>query len=261
MTGRAPARLRGGVAKETALPRWFVVLAVALLLTSGDVARAGTPGVNLSWSGCALDAASGQRCFTCDGKAGAPFVIQGTFRPLSSIPDFAATSTLVDVEFDQGTTQIPDFWKMATGDCDAQAITMRDPTTTDACALPNIFSPGSTGGGVSVSYPTAYRLRFRFDWAVADTASPPIVSGKLYPAFAGVIDADLGVASGCAGCAVSASLQILQVEVFGYGAGEHETITVQDQRNGVLWQAATGIPCTSVPTRTTTWGAVKALYR
>jgi len=244
------------------LSRWSAVLVAALVVIGGGRAHAGTPGVNLSWSGCAVDVASAQRCFTCDGKAGAPFVLQGTFRPANSIPDFAATSTIVDVQFDQGGSQIPDFWKMAPGDCDAQAISMVDPVTTGGCALPNIFTPGATGGGVGVSYPTAYRLRFRFDWAVSDAASQPLTAGQLYPAFAAPIDADLGVANGCAGCATSASIQIVQIEVFGYASGEHETIAAQDQRSNVLWQAApTGPPCTTTPVRNTTWGAVKALYR
>jgi len=238
-----------------------IALVSLVIVSCCGTARAGTPGVDLSWSGCAVDTASGQRCFTCDGKAGAPFVLQGSFRPANGIADFASVSSIVDVQFDQGASQIPDFWRMAVGDCDAQAIVVRDPVTTGGCALPNIFAPGASGGGVAVSYPSAFRVRFRIDWATSDTLSVPLSAGQLYPAFALALDADLGVSAGCAGCSTAASIQIQEIEVFGFGTGENESIFAADQRNGVLWQAAPGTPCKTVSTRTSTWGAVKALYR
>jgi hypothetical protein len=241
--------------------RRIAVLTALVIASCCGMARAGTPGINLSWSGCALDTASSQRCYTCDGKAGALFVLQGSFRPANAVGDFASTSSIVDVQFDQGATVIPDFWRMGVADCDAQAVAIGDPVTTGGCALPNIFTPGSAGGGVAVSYPTAYRVRFRIDWATTGTTLVRLTAGQLYPAFALAIDADHGVASGCAGCAISASIQIQEIEVFWFTSGENESIFVADQRNWVLWQAAPGAPCRTVATRPTTWGAVKALYR
>lgn len=236
----------------------LVVISVAI--SFAETGRAGTRGFNLSWNGCATNFASLQRCYACDGQAGVSFVFQGSFRPVHSIPDFAGTSSIVDITSESAT--LPDFWKIATGDCAAAAFSARNPVVGGGCATPSLFASGNVGGGYSVEYRSPGRVRLRVDWAVASPAPPPLVAGQLYPAFAIMMDADAAVMAGCQGCATGALIELNSIEVFGFGVTEDELINVSDVRNFVVWQEYPFYsPCTVTSTRSTSWGAIKSMYR
>ena len=231
-----------------------VLLVLAVFPANGWT---GTPGINLSWNSCATDVASSQRCYTCTGTAGAPFVFQGSFRPALTMGFGSCTATL-DITFmdASGTaTAMPDFWSMNTGNCAAPHFHAVDPDTTGGCEEPSIYV-GLTSGGYVVSYSTG-RLRMYVNWAT-DVTPPPLVAGRLYPAFAMSMDADGGIAAGCAGCATGAMIVLKEIDVYGFGA---EYITTPDQRNWIQWQGTSSYPCSITPTRNATWGAIKSMYR
>jgi hypothetical protein len=237
-----------------------VPIAVLLVLAAYPAKGwAGTPGINLSWNSCATDMASSQRCYACDGHAGAPFVFQGSFRPDVPLVNFTSCTATLDITFmdASGTAeQMPDFWNMNTGGCAVSRFYAVDPDTIGGCAESSIYI-GPTQGSYVVSYATG-RLRMYVNW-IGDVVPPPLVAGRLYPAFAMTMDGDGGVTAGCAGCATAALIVLKEIDV--NGISEVEYITATDQRNWVRWQGTSSAPCSVVPTRNATWGAIKAMYR
>lgn len=239
----------------------LLVLTAALVAFGATAAFAAAPGMNLSWANCATTAASGAKSYACDGALGSVISFQGTFRPATAINDFAGCSSVLDIGF-AGPTG--DYWKTNSGECNAGAFTIGNPSATAPCVTTNIFDPNFSGGGFAITYPQANRVRMRIDWATGAPVPPSVAAGSLYPAFKITMDPDAGVNAGCAGCGDPGCLVLNSVEVFGFAAGEDYLITAQDVRQYVTWQggAIGGAGCpAATPTSSKTWGSVKALYR
>ncbi len=231
------------------------------------VSPASAAGVfRLSWNGCADDRASLQRCYDCDGKAGAPFVFQGSFRPANSIPDFAGCSIEVQITFQDaggGVVPVPDLWKVGAGSCAGGTLTAVNPTTDGGCSTPSVYGANPSGGW-AVYYPFGYsagEMLIRVDWTTGPTPGGALVAGQLYPGFAVAMDVDAAIAAGCAGCSTRATLQLQKIEVYGFTLGEDEVITTPETRDWILWQDSSAYPCLSTPARAPSWGAIKAMYR
>lgn len=242
----------------------LLLLTAALVAFGATLAFAAAPGVNLNVAGnCSTLAAGANKTVACDGSVTiGPVGIQGTFRPSVAVPDFAGTSSVLDIGFG---VAVPDYWKMQAGECNAGAgIGTVNPGATAPCVTTNIFDGAYSGGGYAQSYPTASRIRFRVDWATGAPVPPSLTVGLLYPAFKMQFDPDNGVNVGCAGCDVPACLVLNQVEVFGFATGEDYVITTQDVKQFITWQggAVGGQGCPAeTPAQNKTWGSVKALYR
>jgi hypothetical protein len=235
------------------------LISLALLLTA-STSFAGTPGIDLSWSGCDTSPSSTDRVYACDGLSGTTFSLQGSFRLDHDLPDFAGAASVVDCAWDGA---IPDYWKTGSGQCNSGAILPVRPLNT-GCSGSNLFDPCCSYSSNGANELALNRLRFRIETATGPPTLPSVVTGALYGAFRMQLDPDQGVMVGCAGCAAPACFVLKDIEVFGFGAGEDYLITVPDQRLYVTWQggalAAGGCPG-ATPARNTTWGTVKALYR
>lgn len=240
----------------------LLLLTAALVAFGASAALAGTPGINLSWANCVTSTAtSAAKTYACDGALGTVISFQGTFRSAQAIPDFAGVSSVVDVGFGAA---VPDYWKTLSGECNAGAMTIGNPSATAPCFTTNIFDPNFSGGGFALDYIGSNRFRLRIDWATGAPTPPAIVAGNLYPAFKITFDPDAGVNAGCTGCDQPACLVLNSVEEFGFVQSEDYIITAQDVRQYVTWQGGaiggTGCPA-ATPTQSKTWGSVKALYR
>jgi hypothetical protein len=256
-----PPSYCASIMEDRFMNRMFALACLALLAVASS-AQAATPGVNLSWSNCATTAASGDKTYACDGLLGNSISVQGSFRPAVSISDFAGVASVVDIGW---AGAVPDYWKVDSGQCNANALTVANPTATAPCVTTNIFESTFSGGGFSVTYlGSGNRMRLRIDWATGAPVPPSITAGNLYPAFKLTIDPDQGVNNACAGCATPACMVFQSCEVFGLTQGEDEFFETADVRQSVTWQggAIGGAGCPAdVPTQNRTWGQIKSMYR
>lgn len=245
------------------MKRLAIPVCVLLLLAAAGQARAGTPGMNLSWDKCSTTASSGQRSYACDGALGTALSLQGTFRNAVGIPDFVGCSSVIDILFDSPT--VPDYWRMLATECNRGALTISNPSSTPPCVTPGVFDPNFSGGGFVVQYPAPNRIRINADWATGPPIPPSITAGLLYPAVNLSLASGADVVNACAGCAAPACIMLESIEVFGFGPGEDYMITSQDIRQWVAWQGGSiggaGCPPMVDPIRRGSWGSIKSLYR
>jgi hypothetical protein len=236
-------------------------LIVALMAAMATAARAGTPGVNLSWDDCSTSPASANQDYACDGKLGSRVSLQGTFRNAYDVGNlYGLESTLMIV----WPESVPDFWAVGPGGCDLNAFGLAHTSATPPCGTPSIFD-STLYGGYSVDYPTPNRLLLRIDTSPNPYPNwPSLTAAELYPAFKVSFDVDAGIAHACLGCDVPACIVLQSVEVFGLYPTQDYLIVDPDTRNWCTWQggAVAGAGCPgSTPVQNRTWGAVKALYR
>lgn len=241
--------------------RWLAIAVAGLGLIARG-ALAATPGVNLSWANCQTTPASAARSYACDGALGYVVSFEGSFRASRSVPDFVGCSSVLDIAFASST---PDYWKTNSGECNAGALTIVNPSSTPPCVSTNVFDPSSSGGGFLVTYPEPDHVRIRVDWATGAPTPPSVTAGQLYPAFKLSFDPDAGAVH-CGDCAAPGCVVLVSVEVFGFGDNEDERITTPDVRAYVTWRAdalgsANGNACgASQTSQNRTWGALKTRY-
>jgi len=239
------------------MKKLFAVALVATLVGAASTAFANNGAMDLSWNKCDVTAASTNKVYDCLGVSGNPVTMTGSFVMPFALNDFAGVSAVVDVQF-AGPT--PDYWKTLSGECDAGAITIANPSTAAPCG-PSLFDPNFSGGGITLTYPTTSRIRLRIDWATGAPTPPSTAANVRYAGFAVSLDPDQGVNAGCAGCAQPGCIALESIEVFGFAAGEDYFIDTPDARNYVTWQGGQpGCPAVT-PTQNKTLGSVKALYR
>ena len=222
------------------------------LLLAASTSFAGTPGFNLSWSGCDTSPASTDRSYVCDGQRGSPVLLQASFRTDRAFPDFAGVSAVIDCVWNSA---VPDYWRFDSGGCDYGMVGRINPSALPPCTSPSLFDPTESAGDAILSVVAPNVMRIRVD---SVTGVPKaMTAGALYGGFRLSIEVDQGALNGCAGCAEPAVFTLRTFEVFGFGSGEDYVFTdVPDVRAYVTWQAQG-----PTPARNVTWGAVKALYR
>lgn len=225
---------------------------------TGTPLEPGVMGVNLGWSSCATTAATASRLFACDDN-GAAFTLVGSFRTDYDIADFVGISALVDVGTAGGT--MPDWFAIGSGGCREGALSPVDVAQVAGCLNP--YAPAHQGGGYVVQ-PGASpsQQRIWIDW-VRDLPAP-VARDTRYAAFvlslrtAGAFDDGGGM---CAGCGTPACFVLASVELYGLARGLERIIQSPDARNWAAWQSGTGDCPAPTPSRQSSWGAVKALYR
>jgi hypothetical protein len=238
---------------EETVKTFSPLISLALLLAASP-SFAGTPGFNLSWSGCDTSPASTDRSYACDGRLGSPVVLEVSFRSDRTFPDFAEVEARID--FAWNTLSVPDFWRFDQTGCNHAMVSLLGPSTSSPCASPGLFDPDYSAGQMFLEFPTANRTRLVVEYATGAPAPRTMVAGALYGAFRLSIDVDQGVLSGCAGCERATVITLGSLALWGYAASEYCLITVPDANDTVTWQAQG-----PTPARNATWGAVKALYR
>jgi len=235
-----------------------LLLITAALAICASSAFAATPGVNLIWGKCSTLAAGGQNFANpCDGLGGGLKVLQGDFRAANAINDFAACDGVIDIGF---STNTPDFWKLASGGCNAGAMATTTPGIV-AVVCPTSLYDASTFGSLVYENPTPSRLRVRVT-QVNGGAPSAVIAGQMYPGVALSMDMDAGAA--CAGCADPACLVLNNITVSGFITTEVESISATDVRNFTTYNggAVGGAGCpAATPSHNSTWGQVKSLYR
>ncbi len=242
---------------------WRILSLIVTGLAIATAARA--DDADLAWNRCAgLLGASASESFACNDN-GLTLLIAPTVTTIYDTPNVVGAQVDVDVISDAAT--LPDWWRFGAGECrDGSAsflATMAGVGDATTCKRP--WATSGVGTQATFTTPIGSQLnRLRIRGSVAQTTPVTLVGGQRY--LVGVIqiatdrsyDDGLGGAV-CAGCSSGACLALQTVRLF---LGDGSTVVTVSPTNNFLitYNQAAGTPCV-VPTRPSTWGAIKAMYR
>ena len=226
--------------------RWPLV-ALSIILAGPAMAA----GVNIAWDGCLGDPeAASLKTFACDRNTGVD-VLYVSFVPGVSL----AGATIVEIALDLRTRSgrsLPSWWDAAgSGACRrAQFGASLQPTSTATCAGWNP-APDFVTSRFNFGYPTPDAARL----VVTTHASLSVVAGVHYLGcrFALQHVATTGP-SACAGCAEPVDITVSAVRLANLTV--EQVLTTPQSKSVAFWQEDR-----PVPTRLTSWGALKSLYR
>ncbi len=245
------------------MKRTLLSLVVVALLATSSVAHAA--GVNLSWDDCGV-AGTENKTFACDVNSGPAMALVASFRPPEG--NEVITGMEVVIDFGSATNELPNWWQFfTTGACRRTSLT----ASADFANYPYFtcrdFWGAQAVGGITnylmpyANAPCRSRLLLVFAWP--ETYWTSLDPQYEHYAFRLAIARDKTVGSGsCAGCLVPVAIVVNDLKLTQpYGFGDYRLQSPID-RNWVSWQGATPWQsCLWVPTRNTTWGAIKGQYR
>jgi hypothetical protein len=231
-------------------------VASLILLCFAQEARA---QIQIAWTDCLEDGGARDRTFACSSDAGANRLVVSYIMP-SSLTGFVAVDAAIDLWAND--RSMPAWWDLRnTGACRQTAASIGIdgsslPNYSGACA--DTWGFGASATGLFTGYARGYGGDpggARAVFAIARSLSDPIdlVSGQHYFAFSWTID-NMNTSS-CAGCSEPVVIYCIQL-VLSSPTGSVVLYPAYYDGGWVGWNG--GMP---VPTRTPTWGAVKALYR
>jgi hypothetical protein len=252
----------------------LLVLSSALLMFAVSVASA--QDVRLRWNNCfGVGTNAINKNYLCDGSLnGVPQRGVFSFTSPASMNEFVGIQGVLD--FTTTEAQLPDWWRLGVGECREGNFNYPGSFTgvgnTTTCLNP--WTGANTGGGWAYYYqnkgdnpdtPTPWPGYGRIKFAFARDNSKVLVNGTHY--VAGVFSIDtFGDDGSCAGCALPACLVQNSVELYQVSGSPPQDIYYLSAgaNSYITWQggAVPGSGCPgSTPSKSKTWGSVKALYR
>jgi len=254
-----------------------VLVVVALALPS--VAIAGGPGVNIRWDNCYGDSGVANKLFACNTNTGAENLVL-SFQLPSDLPSVSGEEMVV--YFEAATPALPDWWQFKNaGTCRLTALTLgaAPPPGTVNCL--DWSQGGATGGIGAYTLGSPAKATLTAVAAVPGSSIQDLSGDTEYFAASLRISHVKTVGTGaCGGCDVPVCIVFGHINVTTTILANN--IIMTDGANGqasqiASWQSATTLnlvstchmscnalfDCvpTSTPTRNSTWGAVKSLYR
>jgi len=235
----------------------------AALLMAASIASAGDPsGINLSWDDCGISGAS-TTSFACDVNTGAPLTLVGSFTPPANINQFLGIAAQIDITVG---TQLPDWWKHGSALCrGTTGLATSFDFTSGPFTCTDVFAGQAAGGfAYDAEFSSPSRARMRIQAAIPAGTEGPVIVGTQYYAFkANILKSKTLGGGSCAGCISEACIVFNSIQLFQpLAAANDPIITTEEDRNWVTYQNLAILDCpASTPTRNTTWGRVKSLYR
>jgi hypothetical protein len=249
-----------------------VILLCGTLLALTATAASAAQGVNLRWQACFGDGGLFNRSFACNVNTGSHQLV-GSFELGADLGSVSGNEIIIDLASDGPV--LPAWWEIrAPGVCRNASLSFN--TTISALAV-NCFDWGnglSVGGigaySIGLAGPNTARI-------VAAAAVPPSSLQELFGAteyfsFNAVVNNAKTVGTGaCVGCEVPVCIVFNSLNLTTPIAANNRKLT--GPTNGTdsdfcLWQGGgnpggprgTGCPG-ATPTKSSTWGTVKSLYR
>ncbi len=236
---------------------------IALTAVMAPLASAAGPFLGLGWSDCKSGGGAQDDNFACGTNTGVDQLI-GTFTPAADVPLLTAFAAVIDLQTNQAA--LTDWWHMESGGCRAAVGPLASMDFTGGPFGCTDFWNGPAVGAVVLSYDVpgvvgANSARIR----VAGSSSAQALANNVteYYGFKVTIRRGLTTGAGsCAGCTDAACFVLNSMQLFqpAGSPGGDPIITTYDY---VTWRGGTGAGlCPDlVPTKKSTWGSVKALYR
>jgi hypothetical protein len=246
-----------------------LLIAGALLCLGVSLASAG--GINLSWNDCGTTG-QGAQTFACNTNTGAPHIMVGSAVSPVDIPAMVAMAAVLDLQTNQAA--LSPWWNFdpsnppASTGCRSgppSALSASFDFTTGPFACNDIWGGVASGGSNYQSqFGSANRGRIRLVCAVAAPVGVDNVTENYY--FKVTFNNSKSTGTGnCAGCQDGACIVFNSIELDqNPGLGNTE-ISNPLNSQFVTWQSGggnvTGGCPAATPTRNSTWGSVKSLYR
>jgi hypothetical protein len=239
-----------------------------LALSAGG---AGAAGIDLGWDDCPGGAAySVIKTFACNTNVGVNTMV-GSFVAPEGVVAMSSNEIVMDVQ--TGGLALPAWWKMATGQCrPATSVAGTFDFTGGPFTCYDYWQAGAIGAlNWSVLPTTTNRCRIKgvFALPAGDERITSILEGTHVYSFKGrIINAQSTGLGACAGCSDEACIVLNSIRINQPASSGHTQIHLSNPATvqHVIWQAwSTGNPvyqCPTVtPTKTRSWGSIKALYR
>jgi hypothetical protein len=235
-----------------------LLIAGALLCLGVSMASAG--GINLSWTDCGAFGAA-QRNFACAANTGANTMVGSAISPVE-IPEMVAMAAVLDLQTNQAA--LTPWWNFDVG-CRAGALTADYNFLSATGNCGDIWTGLATGGSNYISgFGSANRGRIRLVCAVAAPIAVDNVTENYYFKVTYTNTKTTGTGA-CAGCTDGACIVFNSIELDQQPGLGNTEISNPIDRQHILWQAGgagvTGGCPAATPTRNSTWGSVKSLYR
>jgi hypothetical protein len=206
------------------------------------------------------------------------------FMVCSVMPNIAVVGfNALDARIDgQSVGPVPAWWQgFNPGSCREAAFTPGLPPTTPTApcagnATTKLWTTAAYGGMGAWVYDASNRFHTVVGFATAANRAANLVVTTQYNAFnievlttnsLDVPESSPGAGDGivaCAGCAEGMTLVLNQIGLYGSGAEDQVTLpgTTVGAKLCIEWQGGSGPGvCSATPSRNTTWGQVKSLYR
>lgn len=238
-------------------------LAVTALALGASVASA--EGINLSWNDCG-SAGTQNATFACNTNTGLPFSAVASYVPPAGIARFLGLASQMDIYTELAT--LPDWWKHGTSGCRGTSGLAVNFDFTSGPFVCQDFYVGQAAGGFAydVGFGSAGRARFRIQCAVPFDNLGPIDAGFEYYAYKANFTRSKTSGTGfCDGCQYSACLVLNEIQLFQPPDALNDPRLYNSlERSFITWQLPVGGPIgcpLSTPTRNSSWGRVKSMYR
>lgn len=242
----------------------------------------GAPGLHVNWDHCLADGRVANKSFACDTNSGSD-VLVFSYDPTDEFASQSGIEATVHIQSSSGV--VPNWWQIKTGagaGCRAGGLAL-DLTPGSSTTCLDTYQGAASGGfgayGADGIGPGSWLLKLAM--AVPTSSAWTVTPGNEYFAFRLILHHTKTVA-GCVGCDVPVCIAFgkarltsvsddLTMYAGGTGPGGGEST--------VTWQGAYVNGYTSIfertgdyanllclhddssPARSSTWGAVKALYR
>ena len=223
--------------------------------TLGSVDWAHAQGLMLTWGSCG-EPRLGNRAFACNTDAGSD-VLSVAFRPYFPLSQVARAEVYMELCTPQLT--LPAWWQfLGAGACRAGSLAMASTAPVGSCT--SLWDPAARlTTSIYLQAVGAYGMKFDPSVTLVDTAlAQDMVLGQDYELFRLVIDHAHAIGPGaCAGCDAPAIISTDFIWLWtatgqGLGGASYTSAT---------WQSSAVSCYTIVPTRRSTWGSLKSLYR
>jgi hypothetical protein len=241
------------------------------------------PGLHLSWDHCAADGRVANKAFACDTNTGSELLVL-SFDPVEAVNDVVGFE--IQVHIKSSSASLPEWWRFATGTCRVSGMSYDfSPAAAGSCEYP--LSP-TAAGGIAAFQVDSFgpgSLRILALSAVPQADQFAVAPGQEYFAFALVLREVRTVGAGtCGGCSTPVCIGFGKLRITGQVNDTNIDMCAGNMGLGgsdatVTWQGAfvhayqsvfertsdyvdmACDPDNRVPARTSTWGAVKSLYR
>ena len=244
-----------------------------LLAITASVASAG-PGLNLRWNACFGDGGVLNKAFACNSNT-IPSAHQmvGSFEVPAVMLGTSGLEVVIDLA--SGSATLPAWWQFKNaGTCRTNSMTMNFTISLSANACADWAPAGASGGigayNIGQRGPNTARIVAAI--AVPATGLSDLFPGQEYFAYNILLNNAKTVGTGaCAGCQTGVCIEWNSCNVTNPNPALNRRIvgpTNGTDSDFCTWQGPVAptvgsvIGCNAaVPTRNTTWGAVKTLYR
>jgi hypothetical protein len=243
---------------EVIMKKTLLLAGVLLALTASTAMAA---GVSVSWGNyCWGDAGSSSNMtWACNSNTNNNIRMTVSFKLDAAMPNFVGAG--VYMEGMTESVEVPDWWKMgevSTGDCRAGLIsTASDYSVLAAPNCLNSFGDNTPSGGVGLYSWNGNLTHVNAAWATA--AENSLDADVEYFVVQFRISASKTVGT-CTGCLIPAIWGLYEVDVATPTTEVHLKDAFTGGNQCLTWQSST-LGCGLVPSRNTTWGQIKSLYR